>query len=688
MSQKAASLLRENKSRLIDGLIRGHSQPRTNRFNDPPEVLKERVGEGLNLLIGHLEGRPNFDALYTGQRMTELVYPELSYQDNLRACRAAVDDEAEVLRKNLAPLLDEKELARFEDCYRSATLGLTTEAKRHVRTLFIGDCFLSEIAAFLLGPLAAEGISIDPFSINPRSHSDLKTLLDSLSSQQYDVIFFSPFTHARVAEIEALLSPANCLMPTATLKANVSAVINQTKSILNYLTSRFECPIFVHNASLVHRFNNSLKASAVSLTSSRVTSLARRQLNTWLSGFADAHNGDNFSQLFIIDEDAIARARGRISSGRYVYASPWQHATQLSQSLATEYLSIICSIAHLVGKKLVICDLDNTIWDGVIGEGEVVHFEDRQQALKSLKDFGGVVLSIASKNDPAKVHFTNGVLTADDFVAPQISWDLKPEAIGKIKRTLNLQTKHMIFLDDRADERSLVQEAYPDLTVMDPCNPETWKQIRTWSDLVRGSSDLDRTKMYQEQSKRDAAIDTSDHDEHNRVEALKTLKLRFSIRRAAKGDLKRVAELINRTNQWNLNASRTSFEQVRGWHEASDTRILIANAADKFGDMGGVCVAVTKLNDENAEILAFVLSCRVFGYGVETAILKEIARISEIGTQRTFLVGQYRATNQNQPCRTMYPDHGFVENGASFHWNGSPAIVDPPWATVSTAMTS
>ena len=56
---------------------------------------------------------------------------------------------------------------------------------------------------------------------------------------------------------------------------------------------------------------------------------------------------------------------------------------QLSQALATEYLSIICSIAHLVGKKLVICDLDNTIWDGVIGEGEVVHFEDRQQA-KSL----------------------------------------------------------------------------------------------------------------------------------------------------------------------------------------------------------------------------------------------------------------------------------------------------------------
>ena len=69
----------------------------------------------------------------------------------------------------------------------------------------------------------------------------------------------------------------------------------------------------------------------------------------------------------------------------------------------------------------------------------------------------------------------------------------------------------MIFLDDRADERSLVQEAYLGSTVMAPCNPETGRRIRIWSDLVRGSSDLDRTKMYQEQSKREEAVETSHH---------------------------------------------------------------------------------------------------------------------------------------------------------------------------------
>ena len=108
------------------------------------------------------------------------------------------------------------------------------------------------------------------------------------------------------------------------------------------------------------------------------------------------------------------------------------------------------------------------------------------------------------------------------------------------------------------------------------------------------------------------------------------------------------------------------------------------NAADKFGDMGGVCVAVVKLNAEEAEILAFVLSCRVFGYGVETAALKEIALISEIGPRRKFLSGKYLATNQNQPCRNMYPDHGFKHNDDSYRWTGSPEFLDPPWATVTS----
>ena len=127
-------------------------------------------------------------------------------------------------------------------------------------------------------------------------------------------------------------------------------------------------------------------------------------------------NANSFQHVFIVDEDALASRVGRAASGRFIYSSEWQHATVLSEKLSELYQDRIAAVANLVGKKLVICDLDNTLWDGVIGEGDVSHFLERQKPLKALKDFGGVVLSIASKNDPANVHFRNSLLTSEDFV--------------------------------------------------------------------------------------------------------------------------------------------------------------------------------------------------------------------------------------------------------------------------------
>ena len=98
--------------------------------------------------------------------------------------------------------------------------------------------------------------------------------------------------------------------------------------------------------------------------------------------------------------------------------------------------------------------------------------------------------------------------------------------------------------------------------------------------------------------------------------------------------------------------------------------------------MGTVCVSVVTMDPERAEIPVFVLSCRVFGYGVETAILNEIGRRCNVGKQRTCLIGRYRANNQNHPGRNMYVDHGFRPQDGSFIWTGSPALPSVPWADV------
>ena len=181
------------------------------------------------------------------------------------------------------------------------------------------------------------------------------------------------------------------------------------------------------------------------------------------------------------------------------------------------------------------------------------------------------MLSIASKNDPANVHFRNSLLTSEDFVCPQISWGAKVDAISRIKKTLNLQTKHMVFIDDRPDERAHVQDAFPDILTLDACDPRTWSRMEIWSQLVHGSSDVNRTRLYQEQVARDAA--TVSPDTQGGTEDLKKLGLVVTVERAAKADLRRVASLSTAPIN-GIYAERKLLRTSEGMAQLRNSRIL------------------------------------------------------------------------------------------------------------------
>jgi FkbH-like protein len=665
-------------SRLITDTTRG----RENRFQDGPDQLRDRVQAEVTLLIKYLGGRPDFGALYAGQRIFELTHLERTREQNIANYRSAVAADKEVYLTVLRKFLPRVELTEFEKTYDHVTAALVTEPSGHVRTLFVGDCIQAEIQSFLIGPLMSDGLSIEPFPINPRDPTQLSQILDSLSTKAFDIVFFSPFSHARLPEIAALLDQRRVWRSSAETRRLVAAIIEQTQALVKDLAKRFECPIFVHNAGLIPRSTNLVKSAAQILLTCRARGIADGRINQWLTDYIATANAMTFQHLFLIDEVALVREHGRGRLGQYISSSEYQHAVALSQRLAEEYRLRVAAVGRLVGRKLVVCDLDNTLWDGVIGEGPVKHFNDRQSTLKNLKSHSGVVLSIASKNDPGNVHFDGGILEAADFVAPQISWGQKSEAINKISRKLNLQTKHMVFLDDRPDERAMVCESFPDICALDPADPRTWEMMGLWSAMTFGVSDIDRTRLYQDQTLRDAVAGDSEADGPANADTLAKLGLVITISPAKRGDLKRVAELINRTNQWNLCGSRTSFQQVREWNESDDWHIFIANVSDRFGDMGTVCVSVFKALTDRIEIPVFVLSCRVFGYGVETAMLKEIGKLCAIGTGNKALVGHFRSSTQNHPCRNMYRDHGFTQDGDAFTWSGIKPLPDVPWAEI------
>ena len=146
--------MRKERARLIQALISGRPGSRENRFEEPEGVFEQRVGESVDLLIGHAERRPHFDALYAGLRMFELHRPDVSHANNLSAGRASADHDWIVLRDVLAVYLGVEDLRRFEASYQKAVAPLRSEGSQHLRTLIIGDCLMMEIMAFLVGALA------------------------------------------------------------------------------------------------------------------------------------------------------------------------------------------------------------------------------------------------------------------------------------------------------------------------------------------------------------------------------------------------------------------------------------------------------------------------------------------------------------------------------------------------------
>jgi len=155
-----------------------------------------------------------------------------------------------------------------------------------------------------------------------------------------------------------------------------------------------------------------------------------------------------------------------------------------------------------------------------------------------------------------------------------------------------------------------------------------------------------------------------------------------SIRQPEARELKRVAELINRTNQFNMCGSRTTLNEVTSWYEGDSRNIFIVDARDKFGNMGTVCVAATRETAGSVEIPIFVLSCRVFGYGVETALLNHVKRSAGFPGRGKQILGRYVATAFNEPCRDTYAQNGFAQEGDGWVYSGGGVIEDPDWLTV------
>jgi FkbH-like protein len=309
--------------------------------------------------------------------------------------------------------------------------------------------------------------------------------------------------------------------------------------------------------------------------------------------------------------------------------------------------------------KVIVLDCDNTLWKGVVGEegvdGIVIPpaLAGLQQSMVELSS-KGFLLCLCSKNDEADVlevldRRRDMVLKRDHLVAWRINWRPKPENLRSLAEELNLGLDSFIFLDDNPVECALLRAECPEvLTLRLPMESDVaafLTHVWAFDRLKITSEDKLRTAMYQEEAKRarfQQEAPTID-------EFLAGLDLRVAISVPTQEQLARVAQLTQRTNQFNFTTVRRSESEVGSLSE-SGLSCRIVEVSDRFGDYGIVGAMIFAARADALEIDSFLLSCRVLGRGVEHRMLNELGEIAR-GQRLSLVNATLIPTKKNQPAR-------------------------------------
>jgi FkbH-like protein len=411
--------------------------------------------------------------------------------------------------------------------------------------------------------------------------------------------------------------------------------------------------------------------------------------------------GEDTAAMDVIDYDALVARYGRLrwhDETKFLTAR-MPIAADCLHRLAAEYLRYLLPAAARTRKVLVV-DLDDTLWGGVVGEvgSDGIKLDGAypggayralQRAILDLHR-RGVILAIASKNNPADAaevldRHPEMLLRPAHFSATRINWNDKAESLREIAAELNLGLDSIAFLDNSPSEQERVRQELPEVYVV-PLNgrPETYAdQVRAcpvFERVALSVEDRDRGRLYAEERLRSGLREQSGSLE----DFYRSLGMTARIEGVTSRNLTRVAQLTQKTNQFNLTTRRYNEEAIRDLAASGTHRIFAVSVQDRYGDNGLVGVAILALAGRVAEIDTFLLSCRVIGRTVETALLAEVAAAA-MAAGATTLRGSFLATKKNAPAQPFYPDHGFTlvdDAGTEQRWAldlGAALPAVPPW---------
>ena len=387
-------------------------------------------------------------------------------------------------------------------------------------------------------------------------------------------------------------------------------------------------------------------------------------------------------RIAVFDFDAWTAdvGRGRRADPRMRFLARRGVADALMPSLCAAWARLVRAGLGLARKVLVL-DADNTLWGGIVGEdgpaglqlgpdapgNAFVALQHEAAALQRR----GVLLALASKNNPDDAlgvirSHPHMVLREADFAATAVNWNDKADNLRRMAAELNLGLDSFVFLDDSPHERSnmrlkLPMVLTPELPAEPADRPDFLRRLGCFDALAVTAEDAGRSAQYAANRQRAKLAEAAGGDTAG---ILADMRMRVTLADADAFTLARVAQLAARTNQFNLTLRRHTPETVAAMVGSPDWWVLTLSLCDRLGDHGLVGAAIVDRRDPaRRRIDTVLMSCRVLGWGVETALLAHLAARSA-AEGAAVLVGEFVPGPRNQPAADYYPRHGFTPEPA------------------------
>ena len=450
------------------------------------------------------------------------------------------------------------------------------------------------------------------------------------------------------------------------LDVNLKREFKRFEDIWNFVSQSYECIIIQNNFDLPpHR-------TLGNLDSTHPEGLVNfiNRLNIRFSEYANKNK-----TLFINDINYLSSFHG---IENWFSMTEWYRSRHSVSLKYIPYLSYsVCNIiAALFGKskKALVLDLDNTLWGGVIGDDGQSKIKigndsptseaylDFQKYIKELHS-RGVMLSIASKNTFKNalegLNHPEGKLKEKDFISIKANWSDKAQNIEEISTELNIHNDALVFIDDNPAERDLVEQYLPDVNVL-----KMTSNITDYIGILDRSGFFEAAIISKDDVNRNATFEANKQRESfekkavNYHDYLISLEMNSTIKESAGEQLERIAQLINKTNQFNLTTYRHSSSEVLKFMKSDKTFVLYGDLNDRFGKNGITSVMVCKILENEIEIYIWVMSCRIFKREMELAMFDKLVDIAK-RTKKDFIKGIYIPSAKNKFVADLYDSLGF-----------------------------